>query len=146
MLLDKDDSEIEKEIRMLLIEFDVPPDSREMIVTTLKSYVTQLINFHEVNDPRSKYRSLLHGVIDGVVSLEGAVDRILANEFAVRIEELESLNNQRRTKLVGSQLFPNAPKMEVYEVPIYLIWNRIAELRRINQSKERIAELEREEQ
>jgi len=51
-------------------------------------------------------------------------------EIEAGIKELENLNRQRRTKLVKSELFPNAEPMKVYEVPINLIWNRKDELKR----------------
>lgn len=64
-----------------------------------------------------------------------AKQRILDLITNAKIEELEALldahllDAQRETKHVKSQLFPNASTMEVYEVPINLIWNRISELK-----------------
>jgi len=46
-----------------------------------------------------------------------------------RLEELETLNDQSEAKEVESELYPGT-YMTVFDLPINLLWNRIAELKR----------------
>ena len=61
--------------------------------------------------------------------LDQLADFIKQYGLEQRIDELVFLDSQRDTEFVGSKLFPSAPPMKVYKLPISTVWNRTAKLR-----------------